>query len=116
MAIRFIYLDRELTTYDARLYAKFIPKIIFLEAFCLIPVETCDSLKKKRKEIREVLAKYFALFRKPGKLTSSQEQVLPFYIQRSNFLNIDFITFLDILHLRAVPIHQSIQKQEKKTD
>lgn len=39
--------------------------------------------------------------------------MLPFYIQRSNFLNIDFITFLDILHLRAVPIHQSIQKQEK---
>lgn len=38
-------------------------------------------------------SKMFCTLQKPGKLTSSPEQAFQFYIQRSNFLNIDFISF-----------------------
>lgn len=56
----------------------------------------------------------FCTFQKPGKLTSSPEQVFRFYIQRSNFLNIDFISFFLRHFALAGSTDSSKYTEEKK--
>lgn len=56
----------------------------------------------------------FCTFQKPGKLTSSPEQVFPFYIQRSKFLNIDFISFFLRHFALAGSTDSSKYTEEKK--